>query len=91
MGSDKVAALGVRCKRWLTYHGLALNVVNDLEPFDAIVPCGLDPVIEPVGSLDRHLGRPIDLRGELVPAVVEAFADVFECELQRREPPEGVL
>ena len=43
-------------------------------------------MIEPVGSLDRHLGRAVDLRGELVPAVV-AFADVFECKLQRREPP----
>ena len=48
-------------------------------------------MIEPVGSLDRHLGRAVDLRGELVPAVVEAFSDVFECDLQRREPPEGVL
>ena len=44
-----------------------------------------------VGRLDAHLGRAVELRGELVPAMVEAFADVFECELQRREPPEGFV
>ena len=82
---------GVAMRKWVTYHGISLNYAVEMERYQAIVPCGLDPVVEPVGSLDRHLGRPIDLRGELVPAVVEAFADVFECDVQRREPPENVL
>ncbi|GLC48019.1 hypothetical protein PLESTB_000705500 [Pleodorina starrii] len=37
----KVAAIGVRAKRWVSYHGLALNVVTDLAPFTRIVPCGI--------------------------------------------------
>ena len=91
LAGHKVAAAGVAMRKWVTYHGISLNYAVEMERYQAIVPCGLDPVIEPVGSLDRHLGRAVDLRGELVPAVVEAFADVFECDLQRREPPEGVL
>jgi hypothetical protein len=38
----KVAALGVRASRWVSYHGLALNVATDLAGFDAVVPCGLE-------------------------------------------------
>ena len=38
----KVAAIGVGCRRWITQHGLALNVSCDLAGFDAVVPCGLE-------------------------------------------------
>jgi lipoyl(octanoyl) transferase len=38
---DKIAALGVRIKRWVTLHGVALNVTPDLSHFDGIVPCGI--------------------------------------------------
>jgi lipoyl(octanoyl) transferase len=41
MREDKVAALGVRIKRWVTFHGVALNVDPDLSHFDGIVPCGV--------------------------------------------------
>jgi lipoyl(octanoyl) transferase len=38
---DKIAAIGVRVRRWVTYHGVALNVAPDLSHFDGIVPCGI--------------------------------------------------
>ncbi len=38
---DKIAAIGVRVRRWVTYHGIALNVSPDLEHYDGIVPCGI--------------------------------------------------
>ena len=37
----KVAAIGIRARRWVTYHGLALNVTTDLQPYSHIVPCGI--------------------------------------------------
>jgi lipoyl(octanoyl) transferase len=44
-GTAKIAAIGVRVRRWVSYHGLAINVSPDLEHFGGIVPCGLaDPV-----------------------------------------------
>jgi lipoyl(octanoyl) transferase len=71
----KVGAIGVRISRWVTSHGFALNVVNDLSPFSLIVPCGLrdkpvtrladltspPPSIEDVyESLARHLAAVFD-------------------------------
>ncbi|HEX3431871.1 MAG TPA: lipoyl(octanoyl) transferase LipB [Rhizomicrobium sp.] len=40
-GEDKIAAIGVRVRRWVTYHGIALNVAPDLSHFSGIVPCGV--------------------------------------------------
>ena len=54
VGDAKVCALGVRVSRWVSMHGLALNVTTDLSHFDLIVPCGL--VGRRVTSLERELG-----------------------------------
>jgi lipoyl(octanoyl) transferase len=50
----KICAMGVRVRRWVTMHGLALNVTTDLSHFSHIVACGL--VGRPVTSLQRELG-----------------------------------
>ena len=42
----KIASIGVGVKRWVTYHGFALNVTTDLAGFEAIVPCGLEGVAD---------------------------------------------
>lgn len=52
-GPAKIAAIGVRVRRWVSYHGLAINVAPDLWHFDGIVPCGL---AEPVTSLAAQGG-----------------------------------
>lgn len=56
-GPAKIAAIGVRLRRWVSFHGLAINVAPDLSHFNGIVPCGLS---EPVTSL-LALGVDVDL------------------------------
>jgi lipoyl(octanoyl) transferase len=68
----KIASIGVGVRRWVTYHGFALNVDLDLAGFEAIVPCGLRGV--EMTTVARELGAP-DL--ELAPRVREAVAGAF--------------
>lgn len=58
LGQRKVAAIGVAVRRWVTYHGFALNVDPDLEHFDGIVPCGIAETEGTVTSLARELPDP---------------------------------
>jgi lipoyl(octanoyl) transferase len=82
---DKVAALGVRLRRWVSFHGISINVAPDLAHFDAIVPCG---VVDPrygVTSL-ADLGRPATM-ADVDIALRGAFEAVFGAVQTRlREP-----
>ena len=80
----KLAAIGVRVSSgWITSHGVALNVCNDLSWFETIVPCGIAD--RGVTSLERELGRPVSLRAARA-AVVEAFGAVFERSIRVAQP-----
>ncbi len=71
----KIAAIGVRISSgWITSHGFALNVSNDLSYFDTIVPCGIQDVS--VTSVSQELGRNVGV-SELVGGVTQAFSEVF--------------
>lgn len=77
VGSDKIAAIGVRISRWVTSHGFALNVSPDLSHFDLIVPCGIRD--RGVTSLQRVLGRTVEM-AQVEQAVTDAFAVIFDRE-----------
>lgn len=55
----KICAMGVKCSRWVTMHGLALNVNTDLNFFNNIVPCGITD--KQVTSIQKELGKEIDI------------------------------
>ncbi|MFT3784514.1 MAG: lipoyl(octanoyl) transferase LipB [Nibricoccus sp.] len=61
LGKRKVAAIGVAVKRWVTYHGFALNVNSNLAHFGGIIPCGIGAQEGTVTSLQAEFGRPCDL------------------------------
>lgn len=70
----KIASIGVGVRRWIAWHGFALNVAADLSGFAAIVPCGLPGVA--MTSLERLLGRPVPVP-EVEEEVIRSFARVF--------------
>lgn len=72
---DKIAAIGVRLKRWVSLHGIAINVEPDLSHFDAIVPCGVADPRYGVTSL-ADLGHPVTMTDVDV-ALRQAFEQVF--------------
>ena len=72
---DKIAAIGVRVKRWVAYHGIALNVDPNLEHFAGIVPCGIAAPNLGVTSL-ADLGIPVSLP-EVDAQLKATFAQIF--------------
>lgn len=81
----KICAMGVRCSRWVTMHGFALNVTTDLDYFDHIVPCGIDD--RGVTSLADEADGSVDVEA-VRPSVAAHVADLFDAaitELDGRE------
>ncbi|OKH20049.1 lipoyl(octanoyl) transferase [[Limnothrix rosea] IAM M-220] len=73
----KVAAIGIKVKRWITMHGFALNVCPDLTGFTKIVPCGIGD--RPVGSLAQFL--PEITTAQVRQDLPDIFAEVFQLEM----------
>ncbi len=75
---DKIAAIGVRLKRWVSFHGVSLNVEPDLEHFSGITPCGIaDPRYGVTSLVD--LGLPVGM-DDADAALRQAFETVFESK-----------
>tara|TARA_R110002096_G_scaffold248184_2_gene440647 strand:- start:446 stop:1192 length:747 start_codon:yes stop_codon:yes gene_type:complete len=75
---DKIAALGVRVRRWVSYHGIAINLEPDLSHFSGIVPCGIVPcgIAEHGVTSLVDLGYPVRM-DDLDVALKQTFAEVF--------------
>ena len=74
IGDEKVCAIGVKIRKWVSKHGLALNCDVDLRFYEDIIPCGIEDY--PVTSLSRASGRVITVE-DAKPVLVESFANLF--------------
>jgi lipoyl(octanoyl) transferase len=84
-GDRKIGSIGVHVSRGVTTHGLAINVNNDLQPFEWIVPCGIEGVR--MTSLGRELGAAQDLDA-FAGTVAARFGEVFERAPVATDPAE---
>jgi lipoyl(octanoyl) transferase len=75
VGDKKICAMGIRCSRWVTMHGFALNVNANLSYFNHIVPCGISD--KEVTSLQNLLGQKVD-ESEVKAHLITHFEDVFD-------------
>jgi lipoate-protein ligase B len=82
VNGEKIASLGVAIKRWVSFHGLALNYKTDLSYFDLIHPCGL--VGKKMTSMEKILGEKVP-REDLVEKVAFHFKEVFEKEWEDKK------
>jgi lipoyl(octanoyl) transferase len=83
----KICAMGIRCSRWVTMHGFALNVNTDLSYFDFIIPCGIQN--KKVTSLKNELGREIDMN-EVKEKLKRNFEKVFEGRIVEQQLKETI-
>ena len=74
----KICAMGVRSSRWVTMHGLALNVNTNLEYFGNIIPCGIDD--KAVTSMEKELGQPLEMN-EVIGRLQENIVCLFEMKV----------
>jgi lipoyl(octanoyl) transferase len=74
----KICAMGIKCSRWITMHGFALNINTDLSYFNNIIPCGIAG--KQVTSLQKELGRTIPM-DEVTEKLREKFEIIFGCRI----------
>lgn len=83
-GGCKIASIGIHVSRGVTTHGFAINAGNDLEPFEWIVPCGIEGC--QVTSISKETGTEVEM-DELKKRCAESFAQIFERSLKFEQDP----
>ncbi len=78
MKARKICAMGVKCSRWVTMHGIGFNINSQLEYFKNIIPCGIDD--KAVTSLEKEKGQTIDMN-ELKEKLLTNLANIFDFNL----------
>lgn len=78
----KICAMGVRCSRWITMHGFALNVNTDLSYFNNIIPCGIEN--KQVTSIEKELNKKVDIE-DVKEKIKKNFEKVFNAQLLNTE------
>jgi len=71
----KIAAIGIKVKKWVTMHGFAFNVNTNLSLFNGIIPCGIND--KEVTSLNKELGKKIEIK-EVKEILLRNFKEVFD-------------
>lgn len=74
----KICAMGVKASRWVTMHGFALNVNNDLSYFENIIPCGISN--KSVTSIGKELGNEVN-KSEIIKKLIKNFEEIFSATL----------
>lgn len=78
----KICAMGIRASRWVTMHGIALNIQTNLNYFKQIIPCGITD--KAVTSLQQETGSSINL-AEVQQKFIKHFGNIFEAETSKKE------
>lgn len=79
----KVCAIGIKIRKWISMHGIAINCNNNLEPFNWIVPCGIKT--HGVTSISEQIGKEFTTN-DLKPLIVQQFGTVFKLQLSESMP-----
>ena len=84
----KIAAIGFRLKRWVSFHGMSFNVENELDGFETIVPCGLEG--EQVTTLSKLLGKEVPSLSVVGSKLLDCFEVVMRRPLMRYGPMDSL-
>jgi lipoyl(octanoyl) transferase len=78
----KICAMGVKCSRWITMHGIGFNVNSELDYFKNIIPCGIED--KAVTSMEKELGKKVDM-AELKQKLLDNLANIFDFDYVSKE------
>ncbi len=82
INARKICAMGVKCSRWITMHGIGFNINAELDYFKNIIPCGIND--KAVTSMEKELGKKVDM-AELKQKLLDNLANIFDFDYVSKE------